>query len=49
MGMLTEQQAMAECRESTLIYDAWYSLTQVRQQESETVKLEDLRVFTMAV
>ena len=26
MGMLSEAQASLECRESALIYDAWFSL-----------------------
>ena len=49
MGMLTEQQAISESRESSLIYDVWYSLSQLRPQDTETVKLDDLRVFSMAV
>ena len=47
MGMLTEQQAMQECRESSLVYDGWYSLSQIR--DTETVKLDDLKVLLMAI
>jgi|LauGreDrversion4_2_1035121.scaffolds.fasta_scaffold249109_2 ssDNA-specific exonuclease RecJ len=32
MGMLTEQQALTESRESSLLYDVWYSLSQLRGQ-----------------
>ena len=50
MGLLNESQAGVECRESDLIYNAWYSLGQVRGvTDSETIKLEDLKVFLMAV
>jgi len=48
VGMLSEQQAMTESRENNLMYEVWYSLGQVRDSE-ETIRLEDLRVFLMAI
>ena len=48
MGMLSEQQASLDCRESKLIYEMWLSLLALRGKE-DSVFIDDLRVFLMAV
>lgn len=48
MGMLSEQQASIDCRESKLIYEMWLSLLATRGEE-DAVFIDDLKVFLMAV
>ena len=48
LGMLTVEQATSETKESTLLYDCWFSISQVRLN-SDKLQLKDLKVFLLAV